>query len=110
MFMKQNFAEGESESIWALYGLKGNPFSTKPLSIYGGDIPLETFFGRQRELQHLMRIVASSENSRVLVSGDVGVGKTTFVNYIRSTLAQKKYFITPREIPVQSNWTADDFL
>lgn len=98
------------ESIWELYGLKTNPFSTSPLLVQGGVLPIGCFFGREAELKRLARVFSSGGGNRLLVCGDVGVGKTTLVNFARYTAFQKDYFTPFKEIAVRSNWTADSFI
>ena len=102
--------EKEYSSIWELYGLRSNPFSTKPLLVKGGNIPIESFFGRRSELDKLNRIFRSSGGSCALVSGDVGVGKTTFVNYARWGAMSGNFFTPFKEIAVQPEWSANDFI
>lgn len=98
-------------NIWELYGLKSNPFFTDPLLIFGGSIDLKIgFVGREEELRRLQNVIYSAGGSRVLVSGDVGVGKTTFVNYVRAVASQNNFFTTLKEIAVQPEWSGLDFM
>ena len=85
----------EVGTIWELYGLKTNPFFSDPLLIFGGDIDLKVgFVGREEETRRLKNIIYGNSSSRILISGDVGVGKTTFVNYVRAMASQDKFFTT----------------
>ncbi len=96
--------------IWELYGVKDNPFSTSPILVKGGIIPLESFVGREENVKRLGKIFGSKGGSRTLIYGDVGVGKTSFVNYVRG-LAVKKGFFTPfKEIAVQDDWDSMTFV
>ncbi len=98
-------------TIWELYGLKTNPFFTDPLLIFGGDIDLKIgFIGREEETKRLRNVIYSNNGSRILVSGDVGIGKTTFVNYVRAIASQDKFFTTLKEIAVQPEWNGADFI
>lgn len=97
-------------SIWELYGFKTNPFSTSPLLVKGGLIPLESFSGRKDELSRLLKIFSSEGGSRTLVCGDVGVGKTTLVNVARAHINKKSFFTPFKEIGVKQNWGADEFI
>jgi len=98
-------------NIWELYGLKSNPFFTEPLLIFGGNVDLKIgFVGREEELRRLQNVIYSAGGSRILVSGDVGVGKTTFVNYVRAMASQNGFFTTLKEIAVQPDWTGIDFI
>ncbi|MBI5225525.1 winged helix-turn-helix transcriptional regulator [Candidatus Micrarchaeota archaeon] len=100
----------ELDGIWELYGFKTDPFSTSPLLLYGGQLPITSFYGRRKEIETLLKNFSSSGGSRQLVCGDVGVGKTTLVNYARYKAIQKGHFTTFKEIAVQSNWSADTFI
>lgn len=101
----------EETTIWELYGLKTNPFFTNPLLIFGGNIDLKIgFVGREEETRRLKNLIYSNNGSRILVSGDVGVGKTTFVNYVRALISQDKFFTPLKEIAVQPEWNGVDFI
>ena len=96
--------------IWELYGLRSNPFSTSPILVKGGNLPLECFIGRQEQIKQLGKILGSKGGSRSLVFGDVGVGKTSFVNVVRHYAIEKEYFSPFKEIAIQNDWTSDDFI
>jgi GTPase SAR1 family protein len=92
--------------IWESYGLSENPFSTNPLLVQGGVIPITCFIGRSAELSRINKQFRSKGGTRTMVVGDVGVGKTSFVNYARY-LARDKYFSPIKEIPVQETWDSE---
>ncbi|MDP3104929.1 MAG: winged helix-turn-helix transcriptional regulator [Candidatus Methanoperedens sp.] len=96
--------------IWELYGVHSNPFSTAPILVKGGIIPLDCFIGRQEQTKQLGKILGSKGGSRSLVFGDIGVGKTSFVNVVRAYAVVKGYFTPFKEIALQSDWTPDDFI
>ena len=78
---------------------------------FGGDIDLKVgFVGREEETRRLRSIIYGNNSSRILVSGDVGVGKTTFVNYMRALASQDNFFTTLKEIAVQPEWSGADFI
>lgn len=104
---------GPSDSInniWELYGVRENPFSTSPILVIGGTLPIDSFVGRKDQIQRLNKILGSRGGSRSLVFGDVGVGKTSFVNVVRHTAMNAGFFTPVKEIAVQSDWTNDDFI
>src|SRR3990170_585095 len=96
--------------IWELYGVRSNPFSTAPIVVKGGIIPLECFIGRQEQTKQLGKILGSKGGSRCLVFGDIGVGKTSFVNVVRASAVMEGFFTPFKEIALQSDWTPDDFI
>jgi len=100
----------EMRSIWELYGLKANPFSTDPLLVKGGIIPIDCFYGRREEGERLEKQFRSEGGSRILVIGSPGVGKTTFVNFSRAKAIKNKFFSPFQEIKAQPDWNADDFI
>ena len=101
----------DQSSIWELYGIKTNPFFTDPLLIFSGIIDLKIgFVGREEEVKRLRNIIYNNVGTRILVSGDVGIGKTTFVNYFRAKAQQDKFFTVLKEIAVQPGWNSTDFI
>jgi len=100
----------EYTNIWELYGLRTNPFFTEPLLLFGGEIDLRVgFVGREEEVRRLRNIFGSG-GSRIIVYGDVGVGKTTLVNYVRAVMPSNSFFTPLKEIAVQPEWNGGDFI
>ncbi len=103
--MEQNY------NIWNLYGLKGNPFTTDPLSSYAEELPIEkSFFGREQEVEKANKIIYSNKTSRNLVHGNIGIGKTTFTNFIKHQAVKNGFFTPLGELSVEYNWTPEDFM
>lgn len=106
----------ESKSdIWALYGLNSNPFITDPILLKGGLLKMDWFVGREKEQKELFKRLDSRTGSRTLVIGDIGVGKTSFVNYVRynaidNPKSRKQYFTHIKEISVEDDWTYMQFM
>lgn len=99
------------ENIWEIYGLKNNPFSTSPILVNEGFLPLEAFVGREEEIKRLNTILRMGDGTRTIVTGDTGVGKTTLVNFIRgNAIKTRKFFTHLKEIEVGDNWTTNDFI
>lgn len=44
-------------NIWELYGVKENPFSTSPLLVKGGIIPLDSFVGRTENFGLFLKFI-----------------------------------------------------
>ena len=100
----------EQLSVWSAYGLKSNPFSTEALPAFGGDITIANFFGRDKESNEVQNIIYNNSQSRILITGDIGIGKTTFVNHIRAVAFEKSYFTIIAEIGIDHSWEAEDFM
>src|SRR3989338_2150320 len=98
------------QDILELYGVKENPFSISPIMVMGGAIPIDSFVGRGEFKKRLSRIIGSKGGSRVFVYGDIGIGKTSFVNVVRSSAVQKGFFTHFKEITTQDKWTPDEFV
>lgn len=83
-------------SVWTLYGLDGDPYFQDPLS---ADVapasPRSTgrFVGREPEIAVVCENVVGADadgNSRSIVEGAPGIGKTSFVNRVKDVLAGAK--------------------
>ena len=98
------------EDVWELYGIRENPFSTSPILVIGGSIPIDSFVGRNDQIRKLSRIIASKGGSRTFVYGDIGIGKTSFVNVVRNSAFEKGYFTHFKEITTQDKWIPDEFI
>ncbi len=98
------------KDVWELYGVSENPFSILPLLVVGGSIPMDCFVCRGEHIKRLSWIIASKGGSRTLVYWDIGVGKTSFVNVIRSSAYENGFFTHFKEITTQDKWTADEFI
>ena len=111
MVIHDNEDNQPEPSIWSIYGLKGNPFTTDAILIKEGFLPFETFVGRQEEIKTLSTILRMADGTRTIVTGDTGVGKTTFVNYIREkAITKNKFFTHLKEIEVEENWSSGNFI
>lgn len=99
-------------NTWNMYGLKDNPFTTDPLTQYGEELPIsKSFVGREKEREKIKRIIHSNKSSRLLVYGDIGVGKTSLVNYVKFEAAKDSQYLTLlSELGIQYDWTPEDFM
>src|SRR3989339_1274157 len=97
-------------NVWELYGVRENPFSISPILVMGGAVPIDSFVGRGEHIKRLSRIIGSKGGSRTFVYGDIGIGKTSFVNVIRSSAFEKGFFTHFKEITTQDKWGADEFV
>jgi Cdc6-like AAA superfamily ATPase len=107
-----------TQNLWERYGFTGNPYDTKALSLSKA-APLsvqEAYVERTAPAtasQLLTNFLRSPGGGRIVVEGDPGVGKTTFVNYHRQrweVSAQHKLLSPVSEISVCEGWTERDLL
>jgi len=98
------------KNVWELYGVKENPFSISPILVAGGSIPIESFVGREEHIKRLSKILGSKGGSRTFIYGDIGIGKTSFVNVVRASAFEKGFFTHFKEITTQDKWGADEFI
>lgn len=76
------------QNIWTRFGFRGNPFDTAALAAAAESLlPIaQAIVGREMESPEskmLLGVLRSPGGGRAVVEGDIGVGKTTFVNYPR---------------------------
>jgi hypothetical protein len=77
-----------SQNLWTRYGFRANPFDTGALSASADALlPIaQSIVGRDvesPESRMLLGVLRSAGGGRAVVEGEIGVGKTTFVNYYR---------------------------
>ena len=107
-----------TQNLWERFGFRDNPFDTRALSLSNNALlPItKAFVGRGMDSEESLVMTNFFRNpggGRVVVEGDVGVGKTTFVNYHRylwEREAKDKLLTPASEISVFSTWTAQEFL
>lgn len=106
-----------NQNIWKNFGLKGNPFDTRALALRSSYLPVKKAFAgrtsKSRENIFITNILCNPGGACFVVEGDIGVGKTSFVNYHRAMWeneAEDKLFTPEKEIAVNSDWTVKDFL
>jgi hypothetical protein len=107
-----------TQNLWERYGFRDNPFDTRALSLSPGSLlsVAEAFVGRgmgSTESKLMTNFLRSTGGGRVVVEGDIGVGKTTFVNYHRylwQAEAKTKLLTPATEISVQRDWGMPELL
>ncbi len=88
---------------WNLYNLANSPFFQGTLEQGESSIrPLSLFVGRHAELGELRHRIhgAGQGSSRQAIAGVPGVGKTTLVQELKSTVLQDGYLATDELVPV----------
>ena len=102
-----------SEKFWESYGFRGNPYDQSPLKASADTLlPIsQAFIERDGEYSQQMAQFLNNPASNISVEGELGIGKTTFVNHFRYLWhAQKRLFTPMQEIPIMLNWGIYDTL
>ena len=85
----------EMTNVWVQYGLESDPYFVNPLdSRKDSRFPISLFVGREKETKEVLNWVASSDNSRIVIEGEAGVGKTTFIQNIKYIAGTKNNYLT----------------
>lgn len=97
------------DSFWKDFGLEDNPYDSRPLVISKNDRKL--FVGRKDELVALNTLVSSPKGGIVIVEGEVGVGKTSFVNIFQYEKWTKSKFLPSFEkVELEENINPTHFM
>lgn len=107
-----------TQNLWERYGFSANPFDTKALSLSEGALlsVSDAYISRGKGSEAasvLTNFFRNPGGGRIVVEGEPGVGKTTFVNYHRhqwETEAADKLLTPATEISLQEDWGERDFL
>jgi energy-coupling factor transporter ATP-binding protein EcfA2 len=76
-------------SLWRQYGLRRNPFFQEPLAEDGDGPELEAFFtGRSADRADCLTRLTHDEQTRLVLLGAPGVGKTTLLNRLLADVRQ----------------------
>lgn len=86
-----------SEDVWKHFGFCGNPLDPQPLGI--SDTDRQLLVGRDAELRQSM-VLSSNFHGVVIVEGNIGVGKTSFVNSVQHDLSKKGFLPSYQTIEV----------
>ena len=100
-------------SIWTAYGLSDDPFFQMPLeprTDTAAKRPTTLHVGRERELQTIVSRIVSDGTSRSLVHGDAGVGKTSFISKLKTTLADQRVLMHAEPVRVVAYMTPRHFM
>ncbi len=101
-----------TQNLWERFGFRDNPYDTRALSLSKESAlsVAEAFVGRgpkSDEWQLATNFLRNPGGGCAAVEGDVGVGKTTFVNfhrYVWEIEAETKLLTPASEISVQRDW------
>ena len=97
------------DSFWEELGLTDNPYDPRPLTISKEGRKL--FVGRNKELSQLNSLVSGKKGGIVIIEGNVGVGKTSFVNIFQHDKWKKnKYLPSFEKIGLVENVDSVNFM
>jgi AAA ATPase domain len=88
-------------NLWKPYGLRSSPFFQNELRAGDPTHPVSLFVGRDEEARRVQRRVTSDPATRTIVQGSPGVGKTSFVNWLKSELSA--HGVVTYEHPIRIN-------
>ncbi|HEX2078394.1 MAG TPA: AAA family ATPase [Longimicrobium sp.] len=97
-------------TLWEPFGLSGNPFFQSELKPGDRAHPISLFVGRERELERVCRRLSTDTATRTIIEGAPGVGKTSFVNRLKSELAQMGVATYAQPIRIDSTSTRSSFI
>lgn len=91
---------------WEPLGFKDNPLNTDPIA----QTTLSLYTGHEDEAA-ICSNVLHERNVTLVVEGSRGVGTTSFANYLRFSMQEKKLYLTPsNEIRVEEDWKLETLL
>ena len=107
-----------TQNLWERFGFFDNPFDTRALSMSPDNkLSVSKAFivgeSRRSAVTLMNNFLSGHGGGRIIVEGEVGVGKTTFVNYHRylwENTADPKLLTPVQEISVEADWGAREFL
>jgi len=103
-----------TQNLWERYGFTGNPYDTKALSLSrAAPLSVQAAYIARAESTFTADLITNffrnPGGGRIIVEGDQGVGKTTFVNYHRQRWAT--LLLSPAlELEMQASWLERDLL
>jgi len=96
---------------WNAFNLRQSPFFQDTLwAGVDARYPLELFVGRETETQRILRGIVGAPDSRQVVVGAPGYGKTTLVQYVKSKAAAKGFISNAEPVSMMSTERVDDLL
>ena len=83
--------------LWGSFGFRGNPYDARWLGV--DDESARLFVGRQNEAKRLFTNISAATGGLTVVEGDVGVGKTSFINVQQYAALNGKGLLAGRMLP-----------
>jgi hypothetical protein len=102
----------EVTNFWRPYGLRRDPFFQEELKASPeAEFPVQALFvGREAELARIGRAIGGGDPSRMIVEGEAGVGKTSFVNALKAVVAANGLLVHEHPVRMDASSTPDRFL
>ena len=100
-------------SPWAPYGLRDDPYFQQALQPRTGDEaarPASLHVGRLEERALLANQIVGATSSRAIIQGEAGVGKTSFVSWLKTALTEHDVLTHEAPVRVQAGMGAREFI
>ena len=95
---------------WRPFGLRADPYFQEALTPDpDADHPITLFVGREEELRLLGSQMLGAVSSRAVVQGPYGVGKTSFVNRLKTLVAEHGVLTHAEPVRVAGDMTVNGF-
>ena len=95
---------------WRPFGLRADPYFQEALTPDpDADHPITLFVGREEELRLLGSQMLGATSSRAVVQGPYGVGKTSFVNRLKTLVAEHGVLTHAEPVRVAGDMTVNGF-
>ena len=88
------------QGVWQHFGFRSNPLDPRPLSVSHED--RELMVGRDQENRKFAAL-SSNDHGVIIVEGNIGVGKTSFVNAAQYDLSKRGFLPSHQTIEVKEN-------
>ena len=97
---------------WTPFGLSDDPFFQQPLEPTEDEHarrPMSLFVGRENDISLLASQIVGSSSSRATIEGPPGIGKTSFVNRLKTILTDHKVLTHVQPVRVVPRMTPRAF-
>jgi hypothetical protein len=110
MIMPRALMQPLVPNLWKPYGLQSSPFFQNELKAGDPTHPVSLFVGREEESVRVQRRITSDPATRTIVQGAPGVGKSSFVNWIKSRLTAHGVATYEHPIRIHADTTRTSFV